>query len=124
MIKGLGIDLVEIARIEKILIKWGNHFLKKVFTTAEIDYCQGKEHPFPHFAARFAAKEAVFKMLSTRNTGISWQDIEIKNTIEGIPQVNLRGKALEICEQKEIKNIYISISHERNYAVVQVIGEG
>ena len=123
MIKGLGIDLVNIKRIEKIINKWGSRFLKRGFTPAEIEYCQSKTQCYQHFAARFAAKEAAVKMLGF-TTGIAWQDIEVVKKDNGQPQLIFRGQAEKIAEEIGIRNIHITISHEKKMAVVQVIGEG
>jgi len=123
MIKGLGIDLVDIERIENIINKWGHQFLKKVFTTKEIEYCQSKSASYQHFAVRFAAKEAVVKMLG-KTEGISWQDIEVIKADNGRPGLLLLSQARIIAEKRGINNIQITLSHEKKMAVAQVIGEG
>lgn len=123
MIKGLGIDLVNIKRIEKIIDKWGSKFLLKVFTPAEIEYCQSKTLSDQHFAARFAAKEAAVKMLGCVE-GIAWQDIEVVKNNNGRPELVFTGQAKVSAEKFGIKNIHITISHEKKMAVAQVIGEG
>ncbi|MFW6006588.1 MAG: holo-ACP synthase [Halanaerobiales bacterium] len=123
MIAGTGIDLVKINRIKKMIGKWGNRFLNKIFSVNEINYCQKHKKQYSHFAARFAAKEAVVKMLGTGMQKIRWKDIEIINNSRGKPGVNLSGKAAEIAEKNNITSIHISITHEKEYAAVQVIGE-
>ncbi len=123
MIKGIGIDLVDIGRIQKIINKWGKHFLEKIYTTKEIEYCLSKSPSSQHFAARFAAKEAVVKMLGNTSK-ISWQDIEVVKANNGSPKLLLYGYARIIAEKKGINNIHITLSHEKRMAVAQVIGEG
>lgn len=121
MIKGLGIDIIEIDRIKEAVEKYGEKFLEKVFTPHEIKYCKGRnEYRIPELAVRFAAKEAYSKAIGTgirgfaRNShGVSWKDIEIKNDHLGKPQIYLKGKLAE--------NIHISLSHSRDSAVASVI---
>ena len=123
MIVGTGIDIVEIKRIKNILNKWGDRFLKRIYTEKEKKYCEKKKNMYIHLAARFAAKEALVKMLGTGMKQIKWTEIEITNNRKGKPEINLYGKALLIAKQQEISIIHISISHEKEYAVAQVIGE-
>lgn len=123
MIKGLGIDLIDNKRIEKIINRWGNKFLTKIFTSFEIAYCEGKACSFEHYAVRFAAKEATVKMLG-RAEGVAWHDIEVRNDEDGKPEIVLSNKAEEIAKCKGIIKIHISLSHEREMAIAEVIGEG
>lgn len=123
MIIGTGVDIVKISRIERMTARWGNHFLEKIFTEGEIDYCRHKPNQSQHFAVRFAAKEALYKMLDGSRKQLQWHELEIINTEQGNPQVKLQGKAKSLSESKGIKKIHISLSHEREYAVAQVIGE-
>ncbi len=124
MIKGTGIDIVNINRINRIIDKWQDRFLKKIYTKAERAYCEKKGRPGQHYAARFAAKEALLKMLGTGLRQVQWSEIEITNNHLGEPQVKLKGKAAELAQKKEIKEIHISLSHEKDYTVAHVIGEG
>ncbi len=113
MIIGTGIDIIEVARIHKAIERWGENFLKFVFTDDEIAYA--KEHKFPtqHFAARFAAKEAVFKALGDQSN-IGWKDIKVLNDKDGRP--------ICIFKRKNFKHkIHISLSHTKNYAVASAI---
>ncbi|MFW6022430.1 MAG: holo-ACP synthase [Halanaerobiaceae bacterium] len=123
MIKGLGIDIVKVSRIKKIIDKWGINFLKKVFTPDEIEYCESKARKQEYYAARFAAKEAAVKMLGI-GEGISWQDIEVRKMKSGKPELVLKGKALQTADDIGIKYIHISLSHEREMAIAEIIGEG
>jgi len=120
MVFGIGTDLIEIDRIEKSITKFGDHFVDKIFTKLEKEYSNSKGSPFQHYAARFAAKEAIAKALATPdNKGFSWQDIEVYNEPNGFPNARLFGKVKEILgDDKELK---ISISHSDNYATCVAI---
>ncbi|RPI73348.1 MAG: holo-[acyl-carrier-protein] synthase, partial [Ignavibacteriales bacterium] len=84
MVIGIGIDIIEIDRIKKSLNDYGEQFLKKVYTPGEIEYCLGKKDKYQHLAARFAAKEAIYKAISSNwNSELSWQDMEIINAPNG-----------------------------------------
>lgn len=124
MIKGLGLDLVRIDRIEEMAARWGEKFLRRIFTPAEIAYCQKKASTPQHLAARFAAKEAALKMLGTGLKGLNWLEIEIKNNQDGMPRIFLNGKAHNLAQKKGITALHLTITHEEEYAVAQVIGEG
>lgn len=124
MIVGTGIDLVEIDRVQKIIVKWGERFLNKVFTLDEIRYCYTKkENHFQSFAGIFAAKEAFAKALGTGMRKIIWQEIEIRSDNMGKPSLYLSGLAQSIIAEIGITNINVSISHSRKLAVAQVIME-
>ncbi|MFW6006754.1 MAG: holo-ACP synthase [Halanaerobiales bacterium] len=123
MITGIGLDIVEVKRIKNIINRWGDNFLNKVYTLSEIKYSQQYKNSYVHFAGRFAAKEAFSKMLGSGMNLISWKEIEVINDKKGKPDLNISGKAEKIITEKNIKNIHISISHEKEYAVAEVIGE-
>ncbi len=114
-----GTDIIEIDRIKESIEKLGNHFLERVFTKKEIDYCESKKkQKYQHYAARFAAKEAVFKALSENiqdKFSVSWKDFEVENDNQGKPKLNVNNVNLE-----NVENIDISISHCKNYAVANV----
>lgn len=114
MVLGLGIDIIEIARIKKSIENFGDKFLNKVFTDEEIKYCSSKFNKYQHYAARFAAKEAVYKALfSGWKKGIGWKDIEIQNDNSGMPSIKSYGKLKGfLSENTELK---ISISHSDSY---------
>ncbi len=115
MIIGVGIDIVEIERFKNLTEKWGEHFLKKIFTQREIDYCLSKRNFHQHLAGRFAAKEAISKAISTGWSGIfRWKDVEILNDESGKPVVVLYN---QLKEQFKSCFFHISISHSLNYAV-------
>jgi holo-[acyl-carrier protein] synthase len=115
----IGVDIVEIPRIESIIKRWGETFLERVFTPAELKLYDNT----PSLAARFAAKEAVLKALGACDKGISWQDIEILAEVNGKPLINLSGKAKIQAEESAISRMNISLSHSKDYAVAFVIGE-
>ncbi len=118
MVLGIGTDITECERIERMLDKHGEVFLARVYTPGEIGYCTGRKAAVQHYAGRWAAKEAVLKALGTGWAhGIQWTDVEVVNQQGGKPSIELTGKALEISAQMGIREIMISISHCQNYAV-------
>ncbi|HCL89837.1 MAG TPA: holo-[acyl-carrier-protein] synthase [Candidatus Atribacteria bacterium] len=125
MILGCGIDLVKIERIEKIIKKWGNNFIFRIFTPLEIDYCEKKkDNKFQSYAGKFAAKEALLKALGLGLREANWKEIEIKNDELGQPIMDTSGKLKNIASTKGVSKYFISISHTKEYAVAQVILEG
>lgn len=124
MIIGNGIDIVKNDRIGKLVKKYEDNFLNKIYTKAEIEYCKRKKNEISSLAARFAAKEALLKALGTGMRNNSWQDIEILNDDLGKPQVKLYGKTKIQADNKKVHSIFLSISHEKEYSVAQVILEG
>jgi holo-[acyl-carrier protein] synthase len=121
-IVGIGTDIVECLRIGRMIERYGELFLTRVYTEREIRYCQERKHATENFAGRWAAKEAVLKCLGTGwSKGICWTDIEVRNHPSGLPQLVLRAGAREIAEQQKISDILISISHCRAYATASAI---
>lgn len=120
MILGLGIDIIEIERVKDSIDKFGDKFLNKLFTEKEIEYCSSKPNKYQHYAARFAAKEAVAKALATGwNHEFNFKFVEIFNEPNGMPKVNLHGSLKSFLENdKELK---ISITHSRDYAACVAI---
>ena len=117
---GIGIDLIKVSKVQHLCEH--NKHLSKIFTPAEIEYCQKRRDQFQHFAARFAVKEAVFKALGTGWDGeIKWTDIEVVRGGMGRPKIDLHGKAREMKEKMDIKDILVSLSHCSDYAIAQVI---
>jgi holo-[acyl-carrier protein] synthase len=124
MIVGIGVDIVETARLEEALRKHGERFSKRVCTPAEIAYCQKFKKPAERLAARFAAKEAAFKALGTGwSEGLRWVDVEITHSASGKPELILRGRAQEIARRLGVARAAVSISHSGRYVVAQVIFE-
>lgn len=121
---GHGIDIVETARIKRSVEEHGQHFLDRVYTPAEQAYCSknGKRY-YEHLAGRFAAKEAVLKVLGTGwRGGIAWTDIEIINEPSGQPKLTLTGESLRIASELNITQWHVSISHIETHATASAIG--
>jgi holo-[acyl-carrier protein] synthase len=115
----IGVDIIEISRIEAVIKRWGRTFLERVFTPSELESYSNTSS----LAARFAAKEAVLKAIGACDKGISWQDIEILAENSGKPMVNLTGRAKFHADASAIAKINISLSHSKDYAVAFAIGE-
>lgn len=123
MIIGIGTDIAEVARISKSIEK--NGFREKVFSTAEINYCEQKVNKGESYAARFAAKEAFFKALGTGwRGGMSFNEVEVLNDELGKPSLNILGKTAEIIKDNNIKIIHVSLSHIKEVAMATVVLEG
>ena len=124
MIVGVGNDILEVARLKREIDSAGASFLNSIFTSKEIEYCQAKRYPERHFAARFAAKEAVFKAIPMASqNGITWNDIEILNYADGRPYILLHAKAKDMASESKITGIHLSLSHTNDYALANVILE-
>ncbi len=125
MIVGIGVDIVDIPRLRRALERQGERFLRRVFTAAEQEYCRAHRDPAPYFAARFAAKEALFKALGTGwSQGITWLDAEVRREESGAPRLVLAGRAAEISRSLGTRAIHLSLSHSEETAVAFVILEG
>jgi holo-[acyl-carrier protein] synthase len=125
MIVGSGIDIAEVPRIAESIKRFGDRFLRRVFTEAEIRYCDGKANRVERYAARFAAKEAAMKAIGTGwNCGVAWRDVEIGRVPGGRPTIVFHGKAAEFASKLGTKKIALSISHTGQFAIAQVILEG
>ncbi len=120
MVLGIGIDIIEIERIQKSVDEYGDAFLKKIYTKIEVDYSLTRPNKYQHLAARFAAKEAIYKALSNdTDTVYSWQDVEIYNEPNGLPKVKFYGALKDYLNHgKELK---ISMSHSENYVTCVAI---
>jgi holo-[acyl-carrier protein] synthase len=119
---GIGIDVVEVARISSAIQRHGEPFLAKLFTAGEREYCESRKTPAMHYAARFAAKEAVSKALGTGiggNAGLL--DMEIIHDASGAPKIHLTGAAQDFSKQNGITEIQISLTHSRDYAAANAI---
>ncbi|MBC8106676.1 MAG: holo-ACP synthase [Anaerolineae bacterium] len=123
-IVGHGIDIIETARIKRSVEEHGERFLDRVYTPAEREYCQrSKKRYFEHLAGRFAAKEAVLKVLGTGwRGGIAWTDIDIVSHTSGQPRVVLTGECLRIANELGIRAWHVSISHIETHATASAIG--
>jgi len=125
MILGLGTDMIEIARIEHSLDRYGEAFMHRIFTPAEIAYCQlKKKNAAESFAARFAAKEAAAKALGTGiSRGVTWREFEVQRLPGQRPTLQLSGRAAAIAARQGIHHLSISLSHTRELAIAIVIAE-
>ncbi|MCG3124068.1 MAG: Holo-[acyl-carrier-protein] synthase [Phycisphaerales bacterium] len=120
-----GIDIVEVDRIRRMLDEHGESFRQRCFTAGEIAYCERGGRRDEHYAARFAAKEAVLKALGTGwSAGIAWTDVEVVLLPSGQPTVALRGKAAEIASVLGVKAWALSLSHTSGTAVASAIATG
>jgi holo-[acyl-carrier protein] synthase len=123
MLKGIGIDIIEIDRVKEAVEKYGESFLKKVYTEKEINYCcKRKNYRIPELAVRFAAKEAYSKAIGTgiagfgrNNHGIKWTEVEVINDPHGKPLLSFKGKIMG--------KAHVSLSHSRDFAVASVYVE-
>ena len=124
MIVAIGIDLAEISRLEEKLARNDTRFRDRVFTPAEIAYCEKRASRFASYAVRFAAKEAAMKALGTGwAEGVGWQEIEIVNNEAGAPTISFSGRALERFNELGATRAHVSLSHSRDMAIAQVILE-
>ena len=116
-----GTDIIEIERVKQSIEELGERFINRIYTEKEIEYCESKKiQKYQHYAARFAAKEAIFKAISEHIEeevdSVNWKDFEVENNESGKPRVNLIGNKYE-----NINNIDISLSHCKEYAVASVV---
>ena len=124
-ILGIGLDLIEVARVRASVRRSGERFVKRVFTPDEIAYCAGRARKFEHLAARFAAKEATLKALGTGITGwASMQEVEVVHDAAGRPELQLRGGVLRRARSLGVKAAHLSISHTEGVAAAMVVLEG
>ncbi len=124
MIVGLGVDIAEVDRIEAAIGRHGQSFLRRVFTPAEIEYCERHRNKSERYAGRFAAKEAAMKALGIGwRRGVRWRDIEVTNLPGGKPTLRLAGRAREFADELCVRHISLSITHSGQTALAQVIFE-
>lgn len=118
---GIGVDMLEIARMQQAIEK-RPHFIRRMFTDAERAYCERTARPAEHYAARFAAREAVLKALGTGfSSGIGFQDVSVERDQLGRPQARLAGKAAQIAAEQGVQEIALSISYTRDVAVANAV---
>ena len=124
MVVGVGTDLMEIARIQQSIARFGDRFLVRVFTPREIEYCQRKKNAAESFAARFAAKEAGAKALGTGiSHGVGWLELEVTREPSGKPSLELKGRAAQRARALGVTHISLSLTHSRDVALAVVIME-
>jgi holo-[acyl-carrier protein] synthase len=125
MIRGIGVDIVKVDRIEKAVERWGDRFLKRIFTAAEIERCQKRARPAQCLALRFAAKEAFAKALGLgMRRGLRWRDIEVVHDNFGKPDLLLHNQAQRLLESVKASRTWLSLSDERESALAVVVLEG
>lgn len=115
-----GVDIIEIHRVKRVFDSYGQRFLDRIFTLEEKRYCRGRA---PQLASRFAAKEAVMKLLGTGVRGVRWKDVEVTRQRGQAPKIVLHGTALARAERIGLKQIALSLSHSNEFAVASVVGE-
>jgi holo-[acyl-carrier protein] synthase len=114
------VDLIEIERVKNVFERYGDRFLKRIYTEGEIRYCRGRA---PQLASRFAAKEAVMKLLGTGIRGVHWSHIEVVRGRGQAPTIVLHGTALARAKRIGVAHVALSLSHSRDFAVATVVGE-
>jgi len=123
VIFGIGTDIIEVKRVEKMVAK-GRQYLETIFTEKEMDYCEAKARRSEHYAARYAAKEAILKALGTGwRGGLAYSDIEITNEELGKPQVFVRGEVKVFFDHHQIQQTSISLSHTKEIAIAFIVLE-
>lgn len=120
---GVGTDLIEISRVRQAVERGGRRFLERVYTEEEIAFCEGRRDRYACLAARFAAKEAVFKALGNGLAGCRWVDVEVCRTGGGRPKILLHGAAARLARENGIASVLISLSHSREHAVAFALAE-
>ena len=113
-----GVDIVELARIQEVLERWGQRFLDRIYTPGEQAFSRGR---IPQLAARFAAKEAVMKALGTGIRGVGWREVEVTRKRGQPPAITLHGRASSRAERMGVTQVAISLSHSREYAIASVV---
>jgi holo-[acyl-carrier protein] synthase len=122
MILGVGIDIIEVARVKASHERFGERFLNRILHADEIAYCLSHKNPAPFIAARFAAKEAISKAFGTGiGAQLGWQDMEIRRKESGEPFVDLHGKGKKLFKSRRAKRLLVSLSHTANYAAVTAV---
>ncbi|MGB2716930.1 MAG: holo-ACP synthase [Vicinamibacterales bacterium] len=118
---GIGIDATDLPRVADILERYGDRFLRRVFTDGEIAYCTKRRDPVPHLAGRFAVKEAAMKALGTgQSRGVTWKDIEVVRG-GGPPRLRLHGGAARRAEEMGVQQSLVTITHSDTLAFAQVL---
>jgi holo-[acyl-carrier protein] synthase len=119
---GLGLDLVEVCRLERVIARQGERFLRRVFTNGEREYCAAKTEPAVFYAARFAAKEAVAKAFGTGiGAAIGWLDIEVVRESSGAPQIRLLDKGAALARSRSVARVLLSLTHTGGMAAASVV---
>ena len=121
-IQGIGIDLVQIPRLRRVVERWQDRFLERVFTEEELAYCRARRDPVPHLAARFAAKEAGLKALGTGlRLGVRWRELEVRRERGQPPVLVLSGRSRAIGEAQGGRRMLLTLTHDGEYACAQAM---
>ena len=124
MIVGTGVDIVEVPRVAAAIERFGQRFMERIYTEAEVRYCESKANKMERYAARFAAKEAALKAIGSGwRRGVRWRDIEVQREPGGRPTLVFSGKAAEFAARLGMKRSSLSLSHTKEQAIAQVILE-
>lgn len=126
MALSVGVDVVELERLQRVIDRFGDRFLARIYTAEELVYARGR---VPELAARFAAKEAVSKALGVgmrhiSRQGIGWHEVEVLSDLRGKPLLRLSGRAAELAEAQGLREWAVSLSHERDRALAFVVAQG
>ena len=119
---GIGVDLAQMPRLRRVVARWNERFLQRVFTEQEIAFCRRRRDPIPHLAARFAAKEATLKALGTGlSMGVNWRELEVRRERGQAPTMVLSGRCRAIAEAKGGRRVLLSLTHDGDYAMAQAM---
>jgi len=119
---GIGVDLTVISRLRRVVERWDQRFLRRVFTDQELAYCARRRDPIPHLAARFAAKEAGLKALGTGlRMGVRWRELEVRRERGAAPTLELSGRCHDLARAKGAARALLSLTHDGDYALAQVM---
>ncbi len=122
---GIGVDLVECARIERSIERFGEKFLHRVFTDGEVAYSMSMKFPARHLAARFAAKEAVSKAFGTGiGKAMGWRNIDVQKKPSGEPFLVFSGPAQELARQRAVTAAFVTLSHTEHHAIACIVLDG
>ena len=121
-VMGLGVDLVAVGRMRRVVERWNERFLRRVFTREELSYCFKQRDPIPHLAARFAAKEAALKALGIGlSMGVRWTDLEVRRKPGQPPVLVLSGRSEAVGRAKGASRVLLSLTHDGDYALAQAL---
>lgn len=121
-VKGLGVDLVAVGRMRRVVERWNERFLRRVFTQEELNYCLKRRDPIPHLAARFAAKEATLKALGIGlSMGVRWTELEVRRKPGQPPILVLSGRSRAVGRAKGASQVLLSLTHDGDYALAQAL---
>lgn len=124
MLRGVGVDILEISRVARALERWADRLYRRLYTDEELSYCLARKYPQSSLAGRLAAKEAVMKALGLGLGQCRWQDIQVTAEAGGQPRVKLAGQARERARERGVRQVLVSIAHDRERVVAWAVAEG